>query len=205
MADRRAVLDVFQFIDQRYPPIELLVNNAGVQAHMALDAEDPADWYRVLGVNLHGTFHCMQAAGRLMLQRGRGCIVNISSVAAERGGVSRGPYCASKAGVNALTRVAAVEWGPRGVRVNAVGPGFCDTPLLAAAIDAGAYSEADVTSRVPLKRLGSSDDVAAVVAFLASPAAGYINGQVLYVDGGFLVDYGMTAGPGRPSSGPLGS
>jgi 3-oxoacyl-[acyl-carrier protein] reductase len=158
---------------------------------MSLEANDPTDWYRVIDVNLHGAFHCLREAGRLMLEGGRGCVVNMSSVAAERGGVRRAAYCASKAALNALTRVAAVEWGPRGVRVNAVGPGYCETPLLATAVEQGAFSVEDVTSRVPLGRLGASEDVAAAVAFLASPAAAYVNGQILYVDGGFLVGYGV--------------
>jgi 3-oxoacyl-[acyl-carrier protein] reductase len=171
--------------------LDLLVNNAGVTRHRPLVELTWEDWSAVVDVNLHGAFNCLQAAGRLMIERGGGVIVNIASVAAERGAAGRAPYATTKAALVGLTRSAAVEWAPHGVRVNAVGPGYVDTGVLRAAIASGTLDPADVLERIPAGRLAEPAEIGAVVSFLASPRAAYVTGQVLYVDGGFLADYGV--------------
>ena len=126
-----------------------------------------------------------------MLRQGSGSIVNIASVAWDRGSPGRAPYTVSKAGVVGLTKVAAVEWSARGVRVNAVAPGYVDTPMLRAAFEKGVIDEGDVLGRIPVGRVAEAREIAEVVAFLGSPASSYVSGQTIAVDGGFLADYGV--------------
>jgi len=171
--------------------IDLFVNNAGITTHGGIETLAFADWRRVLDVDLDGVFLGMRAAGRVMLAQGSGSIVSIASVSYDRGAPGRAPYVVSKAGVVALTKVAAVEWSGRGIRVNAVAPGYIDTALLRGAYERGAIAEEDVLSAIPMGRVAQVEEIAEVVAFLASPAAGYITGQTLAVDGGFLVNYGV--------------
>jgi NAD(P)-dependent dehydrogenase (short-subunit alcohol dehydrogenase family) len=182
VADHRQVAEVAARVTAEVGPVDVLVNNAGIWRFGPLDAVDPVDFRRVLDVNVGGTFNCTQAFGRTMLDRG-GSIVNIVSIAAQVANPAAGAYSPSKAAVLALTRQTALEWGPRGVRANAVGPGFVPTPGTAAV-----YDDPDVRSAragvVPLRRLGDPADIAGVVAFLAGPDAAYVSGQVIYVDGG---------------------
>lgn len=192
IVDRIAVADVFDQIEGEHGPIALLVNNAGIQVHMALADGEPSAWDKVMAVNLGGTFNCLRDAGARMVSRGEGAIVNLSSVAAVRGGVERAAYNASKAAVNSLTMSAAVEWAAAGVRVNAVGPGYTDTDLLARAIESGAVSIDRLLGHIPMRTFGRPADIGAAVSFLASADARYVTGQILYVDGGFLADYGVS-------------
>lgn len=193
VADGAAVARAFAALEVERGPLGLLVNNAGIRSQGTLDALEDEEWARVLGVNLGGAFHCLKAAGRQLLAAGGGAIVNVVSVAAERGVPARGAYAAAKAGLVSLTRTAAVEWGGRGVRVNAVGPGYVETSLLRGAIERGQLDEAAILARVPSGRIGTPAEMAAAVCFLASDAASYVNGQTLWVDGAFLVDYGVGA------------
>ncbi len=163
--------------------VEVLVNNAGAWRFGALEEIGADDFRTVLETNVVGTFHCTQAFGRSMLQAGHGNIVNIVSIAATAANPAVGAYSASKAGVVALTRQTALEWGPRGIRANAVGPGLVPTPGTGTVYDDPEVRA--VRARVvPQRRLGTPADIANVVAFLTSPEAAYVNGQVLYVDGG---------------------
>ncbi len=164
-------------------PVDVLVNNAGHWRFGPLEDVTPEDFRAVLDVNLMGTFLCTQAFGRSMLGQGSGAIVNIVSIAAYRANPMVGAYSPSKAAVVALTEQTALEWGPRGVRCNAVGPGLIPTPGTGAVYDDERVREVRAGA-VPLRRLGTPEDVAEVVAFLASDKASYVNGQVLYVDGG---------------------
>jgi 3-oxoacyl-[acyl-carrier protein] reductase len=171
--------------------LDLLVNNAGIQRHARTEEMTWQDWSDVIDTNLSGAFNCLQVAGRLMLERGEGSIVSIASIAAARGGAGRAPYCAAKAGIIGLTRAAAVEWAGRGVRVNAVGPGFVDTGVFHAGVEESRLDSAEILGRIPMDRLAEPADIAAMVSFLASPGAAYITGQVFYVDGGFLANFGI--------------
>jgi 3-oxoacyl-[acyl-carrier protein] reductase len=191
VTDRDQVASTLGAVVDELGGLDLLVNNAGVTRHRPLVELTWEDWSAVVDVNLHGAFNCLQAAGRLMIERGGGVIVNIASVAAERGAAGRAPYATTKAALVGLTRSAAVEWAPHGVRVNAVGPGYVDTGVLRAAIASGTLDPADVLERIPAGRLAEPAEIGAVVSFLASPRAAYVTGQVLYVDGGFLANYGV--------------
>lgn len=165
-------------------PIEILVNNAGV--FLARPAEDLAEeeWDRVLDVNLKGMFLVAQAVGKKMVGRGRGVIVNLSSIYGARAVKGHLAYAVSKAGVAHLTRCLALEWGDRGVRVNALAPGVIDTPMLQAQLAAGAPI-GPVVNRIPLGRIGAPEDLAGITVFLASDAARYVTGEVIGIDGGW--------------------
>lgn len=184
ISDAAAVDRVAEQVEREFGPVSVLVNNAGAWSFGALEDVSPDDFARTLAINVSGTFHCTRAFGRSMLTHGGGSIVNIVSIAAQAANPKVGAYSASKAGVVALTQQTALEWGPRGVRANAVGPGFVPTPGTGTVYDDAAVREVRAAA-VPLRRLGEPDDVANVVSFLASDQAGYVNGQVIYVDGGF--------------------
>jgi 3-oxoacyl-[acyl-carrier protein] reductase len=191
VCDRDQVSSTLTAVVDELGSLDLLVNNAGITRHRPLVELTWEDWSAVVDVNLHGAFNCLQAAGRLMIERGGGVIVNVASVAAERGAPGRAPYATTKAALVGLTRSAAVEWAPLGVRVNAVGPGYVDTGVLRAAIESGTLDLADVLERIPAGRLAEPAEIGAMVSFLASSRAAYVTGQVFYVDGGFLADYGV--------------
>lgn len=184
VSDPIAVDRMADLVRREFGPVSVLVNNAGAWSFGALEDVTPEEFLRTLAVNVGGTFHCTQAFGRSMLERGHGSIINIVSIAAEAANPRVGAYSASKAGVVALTRQIGLEWGPRGVRANAVGPGFVPTPGTGTVYDDSSV-RAVRSSVVPLRRLGEPDDIANVVSFLASDQSSYVNGQVIYVDGGF--------------------
>lgn len=185
--DMRDINNIQQVVEQtvsHFGRIDILVNNAGVGAnHDAVDVTE-ADWDDLMDVNLKGLFFMCQAAGKQMLKRQYGRIINMSSQAGQVGILRHAVYCASKGGVNQLTRVLALEWAKDGLTVNAVAPTFIRTPGTAERLDTPEFA-ADVLSRLPIGRVGDTMDVAAAVIYLASPAADLVNGTILLVDGGW--------------------
>jgi NAD(P)-dependent dehydrogenase (short-subunit alcohol dehydrogenase family) len=169
--------------------VDVLINNAGTARRDAFLEIAVTDWDRILAVNLRGMFLVAQAVSRRMAERGRGVIVNMSSTNGLAGEEDYAHYNASKGGVLQLTRTMAVELGRRGIRVNALCPGYIATPLndaIAAQLGAGEFEAAYVADRIPLGRVGRADEVAAAYAFLASDDASFIHGAALVIDGGQL-------------------
>ena len=163
--------------------LDILVNVAGFGFNSPIVDMQEEDWDRVLGVNLKGQFLCSRAAARRMIAQGTGGrIVNIASTAANNARYAGGAYCAAKAGVVQFTKVLALELGEYGITVNAVGPGFTETP---ATVESSDEYRSNFLSQVPAGRSGRTSDIANAVLFLASPTSEYINGQVIYVDGGY--------------------
>ena len=181
--DAEALTAALDELEASLGPTAALVYAAGVARVTPLLEIPVKEWELVLGVNLVGAFHALQAVGRRMAERGRGALVFISSIDADHPVAGLGHYCASKAGLESLVRVAALELGERGVRVNVVAPGVVRTPLMAPVLDrpdvAAAFLE-----RIPLGRLGATADIATCVAFLLSADAAYVTGQTLKADGG---------------------
>jgi len=168
----------------RYGRIDVLVNNAGITQDARLQKMTLEQFDRVIDVNLRGVFHCAQAVADAMVQRGNGVILNASTVVGIYGNFGQTNYAASKFGVIGFTKTWARELGPKGIRVNAVAPGFIATPILSTIPDKVMQ---EMEERVPLKRLGQPDEIANVYAFLASDEASYVNGAVIEVSGGMSV------------------
>lgn len=164
--------------------IDILVNNAGIwMGGLALRIQEKT-WDRVMAVNLKGTFNCCQAVMRTMMKQRWGRIINISSVTAEAGNAGDAVYGAAKAGILGLTKSLARELAPRNICVNAVAPGFIETDMT---VSVPADLKSEMNRMIPLERLGRPEDVAGVVAFLASDEASYMTGQVLHVNGGLYM------------------
>ncbi|MDJ0498507.1 MAG: SDR family oxidoreductase [Acidimicrobiia bacterium] len=182
--DVAQVRDAMGRVRGHFGSLDILVNNAGLGANHPAEEVSEADWDEMMAVNLRGLFFCCQAAGRIMLDQGKGRIVNMSSQAGVVGIRDHAVYSASKGGVNLLTKVLALEWSDRGVTVNAIAPTFIYTPGTAERLDQPEYLE-NVLDRLPIGRVGTTTDVAAAVIYLASPAGAMVSGHVLLVDGGW--------------------
>ena len=185
------VQHVDQWLRSEYGAADGLVNNAGISLIAAAEDTSAVQWQRVMDINLLGPFLLCKYLGAGMLARGRGSIVNVASIAGLAGVSHRSAYNASKHGLIGLTKTLAAEWGGRGVRVNAVCPGWIKTEMDAADQGAGAYSDADIVNRVPMARFASPEDVAQAIALLLdAERSAFINGVALPVDGGWIADGG---------------
>jgi NAD(P)-dependent dehydrogenase (short-subunit alcohol dehydrogenase family) len=174
--------------------VDVLVNNAGISMLEPAERTSAAQWRRVLDVNLTGPFLLCREVGKAMLAAESGSIVNIASIAGLRGVSDRVAYNSSKHGLIGLTSTLAAEWGGRGVRVNAVCPGWIKTEMDDEDQASGGYNDADIESQVPMARFARPDDVAQVVSFLADPVrSGFVNGAAIPVDGGWISDGSWTS------------
>ena len=186
-ADMRKASEIeamMQFAAERFGRIDVLVNNAGITQDARLQKMTIEQFDRVIDVNLRGVFHFSQAVADAMVKQGSGVILNASSVVGIYGNFGQTNYVASKSGVIGFTKTWARELGPKGIRVNAVAPGFIDTPMIKTIPEK--VLEA-MQSQIPLRRMGTAEEIANAYAFLASDEASYINGVVLEVTGGATV------------------
>ncbi|MFC1402794.1 MULTISPECIES: SDR family NAD(P)-dependent oxidoreductase [Streptacidiphilus] len=186
VTDRAQVDAALDDVRKRLGPVTILVNAAGMDGFKRFADLSFASWQRLIDVNLNGVFHCVQAVLPDMVEAGWGRIVNISSSSAQSGQPFMTHYVASKSAVNGLTKALALELGPAGITVNAVPPGFIDTPMLrrAEARELIGGTVEDHIQRTPVRRVGRPEDIAAACSFLVSEEAGYITGQILGVNGG---------------------
>jgi 3-oxoacyl-[acyl-carrier protein] reductase len=184
VADAEAVTALVSTVEEELGSLDILVNNAGVTEDNLLMRLKDEDWDRVLDTNLKGAFLAIRAASRGMMRRRNGRIINISSVVGLTGNKGQVNYAASKAGLIGMTKAVAKELASRNILCNAVAPGFIETDMTAAMNDA---AQDALKGQIPLGRLGTPDDIAAVVRFLAGPGAAYVTGQVIVVDGGMVM------------------
>ena len=184
VSNKEEVTAFFKNIIESSGRIDVLINNAGVTRDGLLVRMKESDWDQVLNINLKGTFFCMKAAIKSMLKQRYGRIINISSIVGAYGNPGQANYVAAKAGIIGLTKAVAKELASRNITVNAVAPGFIETDMTAAV---GDKDRAAMLEQIPMGRLGSSEDVAGAVLFLASEHANYITGQVIHVNGGMYM------------------
>ena len=183
VCDREAVIGAVAGIEAEIGPIDILVNNAGIQRRAPFHEFDPADWDVLMRTNLDSVFFVGQAVARHMVTRRRGRIINIGSVQCELGRPGIAPYTASKGAVKMLTKGMAIDLGPHGINVNGIGPGYFKTELNARLVADETFS-AWLINRTPSRRWGDVEDLAPAAVFLASDASRFVNGHMLYVDGG---------------------
>ncbi len=184
MADRAAIDRLTETVIQKFKHVDTLLNVAGVNRRMLAEKLTEADWDFILDINLKGPFLLSQAIGKHMLARGKGNQINVASLNNDRPLKGVMPYAVSKAGLGHMTRSLALEWGPRGVRVNAIAPGFVLTDLTKKLWSQPKMQEWGMVN-TPLRRLGQPGDMVGMAVFLASEASAFMTGQVLFVDGGF--------------------
>jgi 2-hydroxycyclohexanecarboxyl-CoA dehydrogenase len=185
VTDRAAVEAAVNAVRTQLGPVTILVNAAGLDGFKRFSDIDFETWQRVINVNLNGVFHCIQTVLPDMVEAGWGRIVNISSSSTHSGTPYMSHYVAAKSAVNGLTKSLALEYGPNGITVNAVPPGFIDTPMLRKAESRGYLGDIDKTiEQTPVRRIGKPEDIAAACSFLISEEASYITGQILGVNGG---------------------
>jgi len=185
VTDEAAIVQAFEGFDKAGIEIDILVNNAGIQMRKPLVEFSSADWRKVIETNLTSAFIIGREAGKRMLPRKRGKIINIASLASELARPTIAPYTAAKAGIKNLTKSMAVEWAASGIQANAIGPGYMLTDMNQALMSNTDFNNW-LMSRVPAKRWGNPDELVGAAIFLASSASNYVNGQTIYVDGGML-------------------
>ena len=186
VSDPAAVESAIKEVAAAEGGLHILVNNAGIAINALVLGAKEADWKRSIDVNLNGTFYCCKSALRYLLKaKDAGRIINITSITGETGSAGQAPYVAAKAGIIGLTKTLAREYASRGVTANAVSPGYIDTDMTATELPEA--KRAELMKTIPLGRVGKPEDVAAAVAYLAGPAAAYVTGQVLRVNGGLFM------------------
>ncbi|MDH4168285.1 MAG: SDR family oxidoreductase [Acidimicrobiia bacterium] len=181
--DRDQIDRVLSAVQTRFGPIDVLVNNAAVNALARVGDMEPAVWDWAIGVNLSGPWYLSRAVLPAMVESGRGSIVNVTSVAGYIHGTNEGPYAAAKAALHQLTRTIATEYGPHGIRCNGVAPGVIHTWF----VDTHAPQLLDEADRTPLRRLGTPDDIARVIAWLISDESGFVTGETINASGGWYM------------------
>jgi 2-hydroxycyclohexanecarboxyl-CoA dehydrogenase len=186
VTDRAQIDAALAAVREKFGPVTILVNAAGIDGFKRFHDITFERWQKVIGVNLNSVFHCTQAVLPDMMEAGWGRIVNISSSSAHSGQPFMTHYVAAKSAVNGLTKALALEYGPHGITVNAIPPGFIDTPMLRKSESRNLLGGTveDHIQRTPVRRVGTPEDIAAAAAFLISEEAGYITGQILGVNGG---------------------
>jgi len=178
------VFEVVTKVKEDFGTVEALINNAGITRDNFLTKMEIDDWNKVIAINLTGTFNCAKAVAPIMMEKGKGCIVNISSVVGVYGNIGQSNYVASKAGVIGLTKAWAKEFGKKGIRVNAVAPGFIKTPMTDKVPDKVIEY---MVSKTPMSRMGEAYEVANAILFLVSDESSFITGHILHVDGGLVI------------------
>jgi gluconate 5-dehydrogenase len=179
----QALQDAVEDIEQCLGPIEILINNAGIQRRAPLQDFPVANWHEVISANLDSVFFVGQAVARKMIPRGHGKIINICSVQSELGRPNIAPYMASKGAVKMLTKGMAIDWGPLGINVNGLGPGYFKTELNEKLVADEQFTPW-LVGRTPSRRWGNVEELAGAAIFLSSDASSFVNGHILYVDGG---------------------
>lgn len=186
VTDEAAVCAAFARLDEAGIKVDILVNNAGIQLRKPLVDLSLAEWSKVLDTNLTSAFLVGREAARRMIARGRGGkVINIGSLTSEAARATTAPYTAAKGGIKMLTRAMAAEWAEHGIQANAIGPGYMATEMNTALLGNPAF-DAWVKGRAPARRWGRPDELAGTAIWLASQASEYVNGQIIYVDGGML-------------------
>ncbi len=183
VTNSKSVIAAVDNIEASIGPIDILVNNAGMQRRAPLEDFLETDWHELMRTNLDSVFLVGQAVARKMIPRQRGKIINICSVQSELGRPNIAPYTASKGAVKMLTKGMAIDWGPNGINVNGLGPGYFATELNAALVADEKFSTW-LIGRTPSRRWGNVEDLGGAAVFLASDASNFVNGHILYVDGG---------------------
>lgn len=183
VTDESAIVDAFAAFDRQGIAVDILVNNAGIQFRKPMVDLETADFRRVMETNLTSAFVIGREAAKRMIPRGAGKIINIGSLMSDLGRATIAPYTASKGGIKMLTRAMTAEWAQHGIQANAIGPGYMLTEMNQALIDNPEFN-AWVVGRTPSRRWAKPEELAGVAVFLASSASNYINGQIIFVDGG---------------------
>lgn len=184
VSDQAAVKNAVTKMEREVGPIDVLINNAGIQRRAPLEKLTYEDWKTVIDINLNSVFVVSQCVAAKMIERKRGKIINITSLNAEMARPSIGNYCASKGGLKMLTKSMATEWGRYNIQTNAIGPGYFITDLTRKLVDDAEF-DAWVKNEIPLGRWGLPEELIGAAIFLASNASNYVNGHTLYVDGGW--------------------
>jgi gluconate 5-dehydrogenase len=185
VTNEAAIQASFGGFDQAGIDIDILVNNAGMQFRKPMIELATTDWQRVIDTNLTSAFVIGREAARRMIPRGQGKIINIGSLTSELARATVAPYTVAKGGIKMLTKAMAAEWGEHGIQANAIGPGYMITDMNEALISNPQF-DAWVKARTPARRWGKPDELAGTAVYLASSAANYVNGQIIYVDGGMI-------------------